>query len=198
MVILSEIDNYIKDIHIIENVLSDEEYKKLLDYTENIDSWEIQPWKVKYFTSKKMTEEIVDILDKIFRIAYKKCTDFYNVKLRVFNKNEVTLIRFDKEYAMNAHADTTGDFAVIYYINDDYDGGEINFPEFNLKIKPNANSFILFPSNENYVHEVLKNIGKERYSSTLWFNFEGSPYRGNINEEYLRLNKPLPNWNKNN
>jgi predicted 2-oxoglutarate/Fe(II)-dependent dioxygenase YbiX len=45
---------------------------------------------------------------------------------------------------------------------------------YNLKIKPKANSFITFPSNSDYWHEVLKNTVKERYSSTLWFKFVGS------------------------
>lgn len=177
-----KISEFINNIKVIENVLSEEEHQKLLDYTLNINSWQSQPWGVKFYVSKDMPNEIVDSLDKVFRIAYQKCTDQYNAQLRVFEKSEVHLIKFDIGYSMNKHVDTTGDFAVIYYINDDYEGGEINFPEFNLKIKPNANSFIMFPSNDDYLHEVLTNTGKDRYSSTLWFNFEGSKYRGNINE----------------
>ena len=72
-------------------------------------------------------------------------------------------------------------YSALLYLTDDYDGGEINFPDHNLKIKPKANSFITFPSNEHYLHEVLKNSA-DRYSSTLWFNIEGTTYRGNINE----------------
>jgi Rps23 Pro-64 3,4-dihydroxylase Tpa1-like proline 4-hydroxylase len=75
---------------------------------------------------------------------------------------------------MNEHADTAGDFAVIYYLNDDYEGGEIHFMDHNLKIKPKANSFVTFPSNADYWHEVLENTNKERYSATQWFKFNGS------------------------
>jgi Rps23 Pro-64 3,4-dihydroxylase Tpa1-like proline 4-hydroxylase len=46
--------------------------------------------------------------------------------------------------------------------------------DYNLKIKPKANSLIMFPSNADYWHEVLENIGKERYSSTTWFKLLGS------------------------
>lgn len=179
---LENLENLANKIQVTENVLSKEEHQKLLDYAISINSWQIQPWGVKFFVSKEMPDEIVDILDKVFRIAYKKCTDLYNAKLRVFERSEVHLIKFDEGYTMNKHVDTAGDFATIYYINDDYQGGEINFPDFNLKIKPKANSFITFPSNQDYLHEVLENTVKERYSSTLWFNFEGSVYRGNINE----------------
>ena len=175
-------ENSIDNIQIIENVLSEEEHVKLLEYVVTIDGWHKQPWGVEFFNSEKgMTSEIADLLDKVFRIAYQKCTDRYNVNLRVFNKGEVHLVRFQKDFYMNKHIDTAGDFATIYYINDDYEGGEINFPWHDLKVKPKANSFITFPSNEHYLHEVLKNSA-DRYSSTLWFNIEGTSYRGNINE----------------
>jgi hypothetical protein len=175
-------ENSIDNIQITENVLSEEEHKKLLDYVVTVNGWHKQPWGVEFFnTEKGLSSEISDLLDKVFRIAWQKCTDNHNVNLRIFAKPEVHLVRFQKDFFMNKHVDTAGDFAVIYYINDNYEGGEINFPWHNLKVKPKANSFILFPSNEHYLHEVLTNSA-DRYSSTLWFNIEGTPYRGNIND----------------
>jgi hypothetical protein len=185
---IHNVGNSVDNIRVTENVLSKEEHSQLLEYVKSIDSWETQPWGVKFFVSKEMPKEIVDSLEKVFRAASNKCTDLYNADLRVFERHEVHLVKFEEGYRMNEHVDTTGDFAAIYYVNDDYDGGEINFPNHNLKVKPKANSFITFPSNEDYLHEVLKNTGKERYSSTLWFNYTGTPYRGNINE-YKKLNK---------
>lgn len=176
-------ENSIDNIQITENVLSKEEHTKLLDYTLSVDGWHKQPWGVEYFNSEKgMSSEIIDILDKVMRLALQKCEDKHNIKLRVFKKQEVHLVRFQKDFHMNKHVDTAGDFAVIYYINDDYEGGEINFPWHELKVKPKANSFITFPSNQHYLHEVLPNSAS-RYSSTLWFNFEGTSYRGDINEK---------------
>lgn len=172
--IKNNLGNSVDNIQITENVLSKEEHKQLLDYTINVSSWETQPWGVKILLSKEMPEEIINMLEKIFKIAHKKCTDFYNVNLYDVEKKQIPLVKFEKGYKMNEHADTAGDFAAIYYINDDYEGGQINFMDHNLKIKPKANSFITFPSNSDYWHEVLENTGKERYSSTLWFKFVGS------------------------
>jgi hypothetical protein len=166
--------NSVENIQITENVLSEEDHRQLFGYVTNANSWQTQPWGVKFIVSKEMPEEIINILEKIFKIAYKKSTDFYNVDLRTFEKTLIPLIKFETGYKMNEHADTTGDIAAIYYINDDYEGGEINFMDHNLKIKPKANSFITFPSNSDYWHEVLENTVKERYSSTLWFCFSGS------------------------
>ena len=170
----NNIGNSANNIQVTENVLSKEEHKRLLEYAIGIDSWETQPWGVKFFLSGGMPEDIVDMLEKIFITASKKCTDLYSVELNPIERKNLHLIRFEKGYSMNEHADTAGDFAAIYYINDDYEGGEINFPDHNLKIKPKANSFVTFPSNKDYWHEVLENTEKERYSSTLWFHFAGS------------------------
>lgn len=170
----NNIGNSVDNIQVLENVLSKEDHDQLLKYTEGIDFWETQPWGVKFVVSKNMHTEILDILEKVFKIAYKRCTDLYDVQLNPFHKEQIPLIRFEKDYSMNEHADTTGDFAAIYYINDDYEGGEINFMDHNLKIKPKANSLVTFPSNSDYWHEVLKNTEKERYSSHLWFILSGS------------------------
>jgi len=170
----SRLGSSIENIKIEENVLSIEDHKQLVEYVEGVDSWKIQPWGVKVLPPKAMSKEIIDILDKVFVFAYQKCIELYNVELYPFNNGEVPLVRFDEGYKMNEHADTAGDFAVIYYINDDYDGGEINFMDHNIKIKPKSNSFITFPSNADYWHEVLQNTGKERYSATKWFKFAGS------------------------
>lgn len=170
----SKLGNSVSNIQVTENVLSKEEHKKLLDYTVSVSGWLTQPWGVKVFESRKMPREMVDLLEKVFMLAHKKCTDSYSADLRLFTRNNLHLIKFEDGYKMNEHADTTGDFAAIYYLNDDYAGGEISFTDHNFKIKPKANSLVTFPSNEDYWHEVLENIGKERYSSTLWFQFVGS------------------------
>lgn len=171
---IPKLGNSVENIQVVENVLSKEEHNQLLEYTVDIDSWETQPWGVKFVVSKNMPIEILDILEKVFKIAHKRCIDVYDVQLDPFHKEQIPLIRFEKDYSMNEHADTAGDFAAIYYINDDYEGGEINFMDHNLKIKPKANSLVTFPSNSDYWHEVLINTGKERYSSHLWFILSGS------------------------
>jgi hypothetical protein len=170
----SEVGNSVENIQIIENVLSKQDHDQLLNHVVTIDNWKTQPWGVKVLPPQEMPTEIVAILDKVFILAYKKCVEFYDVELYSFQNGRIPLIRFEKNYKMNEHADTTGDFAVIYYINDDYGGGEINFMDHKLKVKPKSNSFIMFPSNADYWHEVLENTDKERYSATHWFKYLGS------------------------
>lgn len=45
-------------------------------------------------------------------------------------------------------------FTIILYLNDNYEGGEINFIDDKLKITPKSGSGVMFPSQK--VHEVLE------------------------------------------
>ena len=42
-------------------------------------------------------------------------------------------------------------------LNDDYEGGELYFPEYGIKVKPKANTAVIFPGiNTHQVLEVKK------------------------------------------
>lgn len=43
--------------------------------------------------------------------------------------------------------------SIVLYLNDNYEGGNICFPEQNLDIKPEAGSMIIFPSYPPYYHD---------------------------------------------
>ena len=58
--------------------------------------------------------------------------------------------------------------STVYYLNDNYTGGELNFPRFNLTVKPQANQKIIFPSNYIYNHSVSPVVEGERYAVVSW------------------------------
>lgn len=60
-------------------------------------------------------------------------------------------------------------WSAIYYINDDYEGGEIYFPGLDWHFKPEANTLLIFPSNEKYIHGVNKITEGERYTFAIWY-----------------------------
>lgn len=61
------------------------------------------------------------------------------------------------------------EYSSVFYINDDYEGGEIFFPDYNLEIKPKPGSVVFFPSNSKYIHCVKKIIKGDRYAvPSLW------------------------------
>ena len=58
--------------------------------------------------------------------------------------------------------------SVICYLNDNEVGGELEFPELDIIIKPTANSMVSFVSQgEELLHEV-KEINEDRYTMLFW------------------------------
>jgi hypothetical protein len=70
------------------------------------------------------------------------------------------------------HIDDHPDFhrrvSFVYYLNEDYVGGEINFPRFNISYKPKANEMIIFPSTYVYNHSVSEVTEGTRYAVVSW------------------------------
>jgi hypothetical protein len=58
--------------------------------------------------------------------------------------------------------------STVYYLNENYIGGEINFPRFDITFKPKANQMIVFPSTYVYNHSVSPVIEGERYAVVSW------------------------------
>lgn len=179
---VEKIGNSTKNIHIIKNVLSKEEHEELINFTKKISQWERQPWGVYKFVSTQMPNKVVETLSKIFQIAYENFIILYDVDVSYQENNLFNIVKFEEGYAMHLHVDTLSvsslHLASVYYINDDYNGGEINFPDHNLTIKPDANSLLLFPGNENYWHETLEVLENNRYTSTKFFKFSNSTFSG--------------------
>ena len=66
------------------------------------------------------------------------------------------------------HTPWTG-MSALYYLNSDFEGGEIVFEQHNVTIKPHRGLLIAFPSDHHHLHEVLPVRAGSRYSLQLWF-----------------------------
>ena len=124
-----------------------------------------------------------DIVDKktlyianSFLMAFQMCTDRYlDARKLDRNKYNLSLDRipikaWNEGQSMGPHFDGQDGnkdlaFSLVAYINDDYEGGEISFPNHNVTIKPKAGSLIMFPSQEPYIHQVKPIVSGTRYMS---------------------------------
>lgn len=66
----------------------------------------------------------------------------------------------------------SGHLSALVYLNDDYDGGELYFPELNFSVKPKSGMLITFPGNLHYVHGVSKITKGVRYTLSQWSKFK--------------------------
>jgi predicted 2-oxoglutarate/Fe(II)-dependent dioxygenase YbiX len=76
---------------------------------------------------------------------------------------------------MGAHVDDynqpgiTPVMSGVIYLNDDLEGGELNFPEQDITIKPKAGSIVVFPSVEPYFHQSLPVSKGMKYMSPVFW-----------------------------
>ena len=60
------------------------------------------------------------------------------------------------------------DFSAAYYLSDDFEGGELYFPQHNVTVKKQSGLLTIFPSTQHFVHEV-KPITKGVFYALLVF-----------------------------
>jgi len=59
----------------------------------------------------------------------------------------------------------------ILYLNDDYEGGDLFFPEHEISIHPNAGSMYIFSGGVENIHGVTEIKSGTRYSIVSFWNF---------------------------
>jgi hypothetical protein len=83
------------------------------------------------------------------------------------------ILKYGKGHHFDNHIDDNKafprTFSISYYLNDDYEGGEIEFPRFDIKIKPVANQAIVFAANYVYNHKIHPVTNGTRYTIVNWF-----------------------------
>lgn len=86
-----------------------------------------------------------------------------------------TINRYNTSAYMGPHVDSTDKtvskaptISIVIYINDNYEGGELSFPEQNITIKPEAASMVIFPSYPPYYHDPKPVTSGDKYMSPVF------------------------------
>jgi predicted 2-oxoglutarate/Fe(II)-dependent dioxygenase YbiX len=67
------------------------------------------------------------------------------------------------------------DISIVLYINDDFAGGKLNFPDQSIKIEPRPGLLVAFPSTGHYKHAAEPTQDGERLAVVTWAAVKGSP-----------------------
>jgi hypothetical protein len=67
------------------------------------------------------------------------------------------------------------DFSLLVYLNDDYVGGDLEFPELGYRLRPRRGMLVAFPSDHRYLHAALPVESGTRYVIVSWAAAVGSP-----------------------
>ncbi len=121
--------------------------------------------------------EDIDILSeftKEFHANLKPCLDqylnTYYAKIEKFENPQ--LLRYGKEQMFHNHIDDhpffTRRISLTYYLNDNYEGGDVEFDRHSLRFKAEKNDLLIFPSNFIYNHQVHPVTDGLRYVVVQW------------------------------
>ena len=68
------------------------------------------------------------------------------------------------------------DISFLFYLNDQYGGGELEFGDLGLTIKPKKGMMIAFPSYKEFAHKVHPVTWGHRYSLVSWIETQKNLY----------------------
>jgi|LakMenEpi03Aug12_release.lakeMendotaPanAssembly.Ray.scaffolds.fasta_scaffold262421_2 hypothetical protein len=116
--------------------------------------------------------EFSKILFNIFDPIEKDYAEDYHISFK--KHNEYSFLKYSIGHGFSNHIDDSHEFrktiAISYYLNDDYEGGEINFQRFDISYKPSKNEVLVFPANYVYAHSVSKVLSGTRYCVASWLD----------------------------
>ena len=111
---------------------------------------------------------------KEFHKNLKPCLDQYMATYyaRIEKFENPQLLRYGKEQRFHDHIDDhpffTRRISLTYYINEDYEGGDVEFNRYGLRFKAKKNDLLIFPSNFMYNHQVYPVTDGLRYVVVQW------------------------------
>jgi len=144
---------------IIKNFLTNEECLSLLKEADNSDDWKIQNENTGIFILKSKNHKLmVDIHHRVAELFDKK---YHTQMIRMIHKT-------NQDSFWEEHSDNSGGREIVYgvviYLNDNFDGGELVYPESQTSIKPEAGMLVYHPGDQK--HKVSKVISGNRYTLT--------------------------------
>jgi Rps23 Pro-64 3,4-dihydroxylase Tpa1-like proline 4-hydroxylase len=165
----------VKNIYVYENFISSEDLLKINDYIQSgiftSDAVHEFPYETLDFTNN---EEIVSII-KIYRDkAALLLEEVFDCKVAL---SEIAgLTKFKTGDNLNEHADKVcaswRDLSTSLYYNEDFEGGELYFSQYDVTFKPKAGMMIYFPAGANYQHRVNYVTSGTRYATTTFWKVE--------------------------
>jgi len=170
----------------LENFMTQEEMDFLENAARNINIWDVTEthvnengtviydsdyWKDRVATQPSLDKNdpnISPIIAGLFQRLKPIIEDFYKVEVI---PTGTTIVKWlpgqfqrphaDKELHEGPDAGTPNDFpkydlSSLFYLNDDYEGGELYFPLQDVQFKPKKGAAYFFPGDKNYIHGVTE------------------------------------------
>jgi len=130
--------------------------------------------KIEDILTENLSEAFLVNVNNLFFEHFDPVEKDYMATYGIFSEWHDTygILKYGEGQQFTNHIDDHPSYhrrvSTVYYLNENYTGGEINFPRFNITLKPKANQMIVFPSTYVYNHSVSPVIEGERYAVVSW------------------------------
>jgi hypothetical protein len=126
-----------------------------------------------YNEASEKVKAVYDLLKDTLSVYGKDYSEKLNIPLGV--QMPISISKYFTGSSMGPHVDsgpnpTTENVSAVLYLNDNYSGGEINFKDQNIRIKPTAGSIVIFPSVEPFYHESMPILNGTKYMSPAFWH----------------------------
>jgi hypothetical protein len=183
----------------LENFMTEEEINFLENAAKSLTIWDVTEshinengtvvydsdyWKDRVATSPTLDKndpKIAPVIAGLFQRLRPIVEDFYKVKVV---PTGTTIVKWLPGQFQNPHADKElhegpdaglpndfphYDLSSLFYLNDDYEGGELYFPLQGVQFKPKKGAAYFFPGDKNYIHGVTEIKSGVRYTCPFFW-----------------------------
>jgi hypothetical protein len=183
----------IPGVHIYDNVWpnSMEFFNKTLTkefWEEHKDDKGFMPWvREDFFDNAEYTRENGKQSDTCWIYSYSEANDAFRDVINSYlfhwnldpkSRESLRITRYSNGEFFGAHADDTlatpRTVSMVYYPNDDYEGGELEFIHFGVTVKPKAGQLFIFPSSYSYEHKIHEITGGNPRWTVVSFMYFGT------------------------
>lgn len=189
------IDNIVE----LKDFITAEEQERLMNFSLNNKIWDVTEshvdqdglvlydasiWKDRVCTYNSLMASDPTILDLIYSLIDRlkiEVDKFFSVDVQATGP---AIVRWpvgsrqephaDKEFHVGEERGRPNDFpwydiAGLFYFNDDYEGGELYFPQHGIEFKPKPRAAYFFPGDKYYAHGVRPIRSGNRYTSPFFW-----------------------------
>lgn len=186
----------VENIKIIENFIDLEDLKTIQKFLPTINEWmdagENQyaedgtcTYDASYWSNrqcswdilKRINIDIFNLVDKYIDKMQRFLENEFNVSLQ---KRPPVIVRWFPGLEQQPHADKelndgspnpfpTYDINSLFYYNDNFEGGELYYPQHDLVIEPKPGLAVAHPGDKNYLHGVKMVTSGERFTTPSFY-----------------------------
>ncbi len=183
-----------------ENFLSLQECREVTEFAAQQSSSRLQIMDKKKSTAdtvvrsyhdSRVTQRVdmsarQDLLDELVLRAIRTRIE-PDMDCRVEWFEQPQLLKYEQGGFYSTHADSENfireqnhwqrvmdrDVSLLLYLDDDYEGGELSFRNFDYQLRPRAGMLVYFPSDSRYKHKAMEVTSGVRHAIVSWMSLMG-------------------------